>query len=419
MKNVAIFDPRRLLKALCMIVLIFIPISMVVSPAFDFFTVEERGANWTVTMSTFVFLLSSMFLFAAALFSLKSPHEKLFLWCMIAFFIYAFLFTIYSASDLFYPIFGLISVLGSTLVGILFYVSAKDNIISPKAVFYSLAFASVFVMVPLLLIQIDTERYARLTQEVGTSNILYGYENPRALGWISTICLSLLAAHLTTQPKEIKLSPILLLLAIIAATTLFWSGSRGGIVAFTASISVVLFLSRTRNQKGILSIVSCIAAGGAISYFLHLPSSDFGIFSRISQNLGQESVAAISSGRTELWQLTISYILERPFTGYGYLPHKNLAGFTHGSAHNIILDAWLWFGLIVGTMVLLLGLMLWIKACATFLKANDHYVSALFCVVTTLLAYSMVSGPYARTFPLLLFAISSGVILGIRASKTN
>ena len=167
--------------------------------------------------------------------------------------------------------------------------------------------------------------------------------------------------------------------------------------------------------------MSCIVAGAAISYFLYLPSSDFGIFSRISQNLGQESVAAISSGRTELWQLTISYILERPFTGYGYLPHKNLAGFTHGSAHNIILDAWLWFGVIISTLVLLLGLGLglWIKACATFLKAKDHYVSALFCVVTTLFAYSMVSGPYARTFPLLLFAISSGVILGVRASKTT
>lgn len=392
---------------------------MIFSPVFDFLTVEERESSWTVTITAYVFILTLMPLLIIPVSSLKSRHEKLFFRCMAVFFLYAFLFTLYSASDLFYPVFGLMSALGSTLIGILFYISARDNIISPKTVIHFLAFASVLVILPLLLVQIDTERFAELSKKFSATHLLYGYENPRAVGWISTICLSFLAAYLSTQPNANRLQPIFLLLVTVCATSLFWSGSRGGLFAFALSIFIVFSLSQTKSHKGILSVLSCIAAGGAISYFLYLPSKAFGLFGRISQNLEQDSIAAMSSGRTELWQATISYIMERPFTGYGYLPNKSLEGLSHGSAHNIILDSWLWFGLIIGTIVVLSAVVLWAMTFAFFRKANDHYISALFCVVTTLLAYSMISGPYARTFPLLIFAMASGVILGCRSSKTN
>lgn len=422
MNEGTIFEPQRMLrmlKALCLIVLVFIPFNMLFSPVYDFFTVEARGTNWTVTMSAFFFIQVLLVFLAAALMFLKSRQEQLFLLCLIAFFMYAFSFTIYSASDLFYPLYGLVSALGSILVGLIFYVCVRENVMTPKVVVHFLAFASLFMVVPLILVQLDTERFGQLAQAYGGSNILYGYENPRALGWASTVCLSILAAYFSTQPIENRIRPVFLLLAVIAATTLFWSGSRGGIVAFTVSISFVFLFSKTRNYKGALSVFSCIAAGGAISYLLYLPSRAFGIFSRISENLDQESVAAMSNGRTDLWQLTISYILERPFTGYGYLPHKNLEGFTHGSAHNLALDAWLWFGVIIGTVILLLAVLLWGKAFAFFRKANDPHISALFCVVTALLAYCMVSGPYARTFPLMLFAIAAGVVFGSRSVSTK
>jgi len=419
MKNAQTFDPKRMLKALCLLVLAFVPVNMLFSPIYDSLSVEERGAAWTVTWSAFIFILTSMLLFSMALPYLRSRIEKIFISGGVIFFLYAFIFTICMASNLLYPIIGLISVLGSTLTAILFYVAVRENIISHKVVFYFLASASIFVAVPLLIVQIDTERFARLSEEFGAVNILYGYENPRALGWASTICLSLLAGYLSTQPKERKINPIFLLLTIISSTVLFWSGSRGGVIAFALSISFVFSLSQTKNYTGLWSILLCIAAGGVISLLLYLPAGSYVIFARISQNLGQENIASMSSGRTELWHTTYSYILERPLTGYGYLPHKNLVGFNHGSAHNIILDAWLWFGLIIGSLFILLGMMLWLKAFVFFRKINDQYISALFCVVTTLFAYSLVSGPYARTFPLLLFAISCGTILGLRSSKSN
>jgi len=401
------------------VVLAFIPINMLFSPVFDFFIVQNRGINWTVTMSAYAFVLTSMPLLAVSVTYLKSRPEKIFFRCMIGFFLYAFPFSIYMASDLFYPIYGLLSALGSTLVGVLFYVSVRNNTVNPKSVVYSLVFSSIFVMIPLLLVQINTERFAQLSEAVGAASLLYGYENPRAVGWVSTFSLSLLTAYLSTQPRGSSVRPIFLVLVTISAMTLFWSGSRGGLFAFAVSIFIVFSLSKTKNYTGTLLVLLCLAVGGIASLFLHLPSEAFGMFSRISQNLEQGSIFAASSGRIILWQTTISYIIERPFTGYGYLPHKNLVGFSYGSAHNIILDFWLSFGVIVGTITILIGVVFWVMALSFFRKANDQYISALFCSVTTLLVYSMVSGPYARTFPLLLFAIGSGVLLGLRSLKAG
>jgi O-antigen ligase len=391
---------------------------MLFSPVFDFFTSENRGASWTVTMTAYAFILTSMLILIVPVLFLRSRNEKIIFRCILAFFIYAFLFTISSARDLFYPIYGLVSLLGTTLVAVLFYVSARDNIISAKEVFHFFVLAAALVVVPLFLVQINTQRFAELSAEFGANTILYGYENPRPVGWVSTISLSLLAAYVVTQSNE-GVRPFFLVLAVVASMTLFWSGSRGGVIAFLTGILFIFYFTKQKNMKGILPMVLSLVVGGALSYFLYLPGDSYGIFARIGQTLEAQGMTAASTGRTVIWHNVVLYIAERPFTGYGYLPHKSMEGLTHGSAHNIILDLWLGFGLIIGTVVILFGVMLWARAFVFFRKANDQYISALFCVVTTLLLYSMISGPYARTFPLLLFAVPFGVILGLRSSKPS
>ena len=419
MKTVSVLNPQRLTKTLCLLVLAFIPLNMLVTPVFDFFTVTGRGVNWTVTLSAYVLVLATMPFLAVALFSLRSAKEKLFLWCMIGFFLYAFAFTLYMGSDHVYPVFGLLSSLGATLVGVSFYVSVRDNILSANAVFSVLALSSFLLLLPMVLVQVDIERFAGLSDLYGAMTILYGYENPRAVGWVSTICLSLLTAHLTTQPQASRLQPLFLVLVVICTMALFWSGSRGGLFAFTISMFIVLSLSGTKNYRGILAVLCCGAIGGALSVLFYEPNYAYGMFARFSQNLGQDDLGAITTGRIGLWHTAFSYILERPLTGYGYVPHNDLEDFNHRSAHNIILDVWLWFGMIIGTVTIMVGVVFWARAVAFFRRANDPYVAALFSVITTLLVYSMVSGPYVRTFPLLLFAIVSGAFLGLRAAKKH
>jgi O-antigen ligase len=306
----------------------------------------------------------------------------------------------------------------SALVGILFYVSVRDNYITIQAVTIFWTISTAFVVVPVLLVQIDTEQFAKLSEEYSATRILYGYENPRALGWVSAIFLSFLAAHVSTHLNESRTRLLPFVLIIVCSTTLFWSGSRGGLVAFIVSFLIILVFSKIKNLKGILSVIVSVILGGILSNFLFLPSGSFGILPRINFTLEQDNVNAASSGRIELWKTTLAYIYERPLMGYGYLPHKELDGFTHGSAHNIMLDLWLCFGLIVGSVISAILILLWITVFKFFRKSNDPIVAAFVCVITTLLVYSMVSGPYARTFPLILFAIPTGIILGLRATKT-
>lgn len=66
MKTVTTFEPQRLLKALCIFVLAFIPSNMLFSPLYDFMSVENRGASWTVTMSAFFLILASILFLAVA-----------------------------------------------------------------------------------------------------------------------------------------------------------------------------------------------------------------------------------------------------------------------------------------------------------------------------------------------------------------
>ena len=129
MKNSANLDPQRLLKPLCLLVLVFIPFNMFASPIFDFMTVEKRNVSWTVTLSAYTFILTTIPLFTIALLFFKSYYEKIFFRCVIVSFGYAFLYTIYAAIefnfDLIFPIYGLTSLLGSVLVGAFFYISAR------------------------------------------------------------------------------------------------------------------------------------------------------------------------------------------------------------------------------------------------------------------------------------------------------
>lgn len=418
------FDPLRWLRPFCFLVLASIPINMCFSPIFDFLTVENRGHTWTVTHSTFVFTVSSfpVFIFGTYL-VLKSYREKLIFWYVSAFFVYAIIWTVYALNDLAYSLFGLISFLTTTLVAVVFYLAARNELLTSRAVIHLMISASCLAVLPLLLVQIDTIKFAQLSQEFGANNILYGYENPRALGWVSTISLSLVSAHMALQYRSERVSVIFLILAVIASTTLFWSGSRGGLFAFIASFSLLFVFSKTKSYSGLSYVLLCMLAGGLISLLLYSPGGSYGLFSRVNQIVEAASVDAASSGRLTIWQLSIEHILEQPFTGYGYLPQRNLDAFPQGagssSAHNIVLDFWLGFGLIIGTAVLLLLNALWGRAFAFFRKANDPSVSALFFVVTTLLFYSLVSGPYARTFPMLILAVSFGTLLGTRSSTIN
>lgn len=417
-------NPQIWLKSLCILVLVFIPFNALLTPLLDFQKVEERGVNWTVTLSTFVFIKSLLPLLILLIFlSQKSIKARLLFWSTAVFFIYAFLWTLYSLTDPTYPLFGLITLLATTLVGALFYYSIRNNSLTVKTVANTIMLASIFSIIPLLLVQFNPIKFTDLSVAHGANNILYGYENPRALGWAATISLSLFSGKILFKPKVTRIDMVFLMFGLAAATTLFWSGSRGGLFAFLLSSTVLFVFSAQKHYTNLSYVLLCVMGGGLLSLLLHYPGTSYGLITRVSETVTAQDLKAASSGRSVIWDLSVSYILDRPWTGYGYLPQRNLDAFPSGagssSAHNIILDLWLGFGLAVGTAVLLLGCVMWAKAFDFFKSENNHYISILFYVITTLIFYSLVSGPYARTFPTLIFAISIGTLLGARAKAAE
>ena len=419
MEKTDLFNLPRLSRTLCHLVIVALVLAVVLTPVFDFSILENMPTNWTVTRSVYEFLVIAMPLLAIGLNGLSSRREKLVLRTVAAIFLYAAYITLTAATNLPYPIYGFVTFLGATLVGILFYVSAREGLITARATFVSLAIVASFVALPLLLVFWDVPRYVALAEAFGTTSIIYGYENPRAIGWLSSAGLSLAIAYSAARTCGDRLSPAMLVLTVIAATALFWSGSRAGLLALSISTCILLFVARDRNLKGSLIVVACIAIGAAFSTFLFVPSSDFGILARISETTQMGDANGISSGRLKLWQTNLSLISERPFSGYGLLPHKNIEGLAAGSSHNIVLEMWLSMGVIVGSLALLCLIWLWITLCLIARASQDRHILALFCLTTTFAVYCLMSGPYARTLPLLIFAIAAGTVLGAGAQRTR
>ena len=419
MEKTGLFNLPRLLRSLGLLVLATLVAAVIVTPIVDYNLVAGLPENWTVTKSLYVFLAAAMPMLALGLNGLRSGREKLVLRLIALLFLYAAYITLTAASNLAYPIFGFVTFLGATLAGILFYVNVRDGMIPPTTVFRVLALSAAFVAQPLFLLQWDLPRYLALVEQFRTSAVLYGFENPRAIGWLSSIGLSLAIGHTITRPADSRLSPALLILAVIASTTLFWSGSRAGIVALSASTLVILAISRNRSLTGLLAVLICIVIGAALSTLFYLPDSHFGIFSRITQSAQMENANALSSGRIALWKATLAFIAERPFTGYGLLPHKNIEGLAAGSSHNIILELWLGIGVVFGTLAVACLIWLWITLCLIARASQDRHILALFCLTTTFAVYCLMSGPYARTLPLLIFAIAAGTVLGAGAQRTR
>ncbi|WP_207493728.1 O-antigen ligase family protein [Yoonia litorea] len=390
---------------------------MLVTPFVDYAIIEGLDENWTVTKTLYFFLVMAMPLFAIVVNAMRSKTEKRLMRAMFLVFGYTIWLTYTSAQELSYPVFGFVSLLGAVFVAMIFYCCLRDGNLAPTKVFYVLALSSCLVAIPMLQVTANVAKFTALRDAFGTSYILYGYENPRAVGWIATFSLILTSVLLLERRGEERFILLLSFVATIAAATLFWSGSRGGILAFLMSLGVFLVMSRNATRWRLAHVIACVFSGLILSLFMHLPSRSFGFFARVSSSLDAEGVDGLSSSRMTLWKNNLSYIFDQPLTGYGLLPHKYLPGLSGGSAHNIIIELWLWFGILLGSAVLLALIWLWIALLRIALATSNPHIRALFALTTTFAVYCLYSGPYARTLPLLFVGISVGTILGYGARK--
>ena len=104
--------------------------------------------------------------------------------------------------------------------------------------------------------------------------------------------------------------------------------------------------------------------------------------------------------RTEIWNYALQFIFERPLLGWGsgYFPLiiDQETGFWKGHPHNLILDSFFNFGIIVGSILLIFVLTIVIRAFnKIYIKNNSNlYDRAWFTSCLLLLLSQLVDQQY-------------------------
>jgi len=138
--------------------------------------------------------------------------------------------------------------------------------------------------------------------------------NPNTVGILTAVLLPVVLWK--ALDKDSKLAKILLILMLIS---LFLSGSRSGLLGCLFGGGFYLYITRKKHAfaiifLGLISMVSIFIAGDEIinKVFLYLRMVSLGDII----NIGEINV--ISSGRIEKWNVMLSLLKRRPFTGYGF-----------------------------------------------------------------------------------------------------
>ncbi|MXP41624.1 hypothetical protein GRI75_08210 [Altererythrobacter soli] len=229
---------------------------------------------------------------------------------------------------------------------------------------------------------------------------LPAFGNIRWFGYYAAAVIGLCAMRILQRDK------IALLAAAVAFAVAFWTGARGVVAAVVVGFAVcAVLLPRFRSSRLWLLLGLVGLSGLALSFGLaaFLPIDD----------QGPARMARFgSSGRMELWQATVSKVLERPLFGWGEGQFVHRWGsMSVAQPHNIILQLLYVWGIVGASFCAALAL--WLAP--RFLKNRTAEAAPFQCAALILAAYSFVDGAlfYVQSTSLFALCCAAAVAAGM------
>ena len=216
----------------------------------------------------------------------------------------------------------------------------------------------------------------------------WAFEKRKIVYWvIAVISLPIIFTFGTRGPLLICLIFVLggILFKLIWSKAVFTK-----IFVTTVALLLSLLLFYGDNLIKIIEWLSCLV-------------ENLGMSTRIFDLLLEGEIAN-STGRDRLAEKVITAILNRPILGYGIMGDWVITG--HIYVHNIFLEMWCQFGLILGTFILAVVIVLPLYVMFKYLWKKDDFLFMfmLFCMVFVKL---MLSGTYlTETYFFLLLGLS-------------
>lgn len=191
------------------------------------------------------------------------------------------------------------------------------------------------------------------------------------------------------------------LVAGAASLVMFVFGTRGPILCIIVYICALVMNKTLRSRKMNKILLISVVLIGVIVIFSNektlMAISDImsGIFGKLGFSTRifdffSAGQATVSVGRDILTEKVLYYIVENPIVGYGFTGDRYLLGVY---CHNLILELWCHFGVIVGSLLLL---MIMVLVLVTLVKCCNNpkifkFALMLSCMIFVKL---MVSGSY-------------------------
>lgn len=213
------------------------------------------------------------------------------------------------------------------------------------------------------------------------------------------------------------------IIAVISLPIIFIFGTRGPILACVVFLALELFFKVLLNKSLLLKVLF-VGAGIVVLWllffsdvlvqlaqFLSEKFEAYGFSTRIFDYFLDGDIAH-SSGREEIYDSAIKAIFQSPAFGYGVMGDRVVTDAIY--VHNIVLEFWCQFGLVFGTLLLSVVIIIPIKALCLERQNSSvfYFILMLMCMVFTKL---MLSGSYITE--MYLFLLLGICIRHIRLNK--
>lgn len=251
------------------------------------------------------------------------------------------------------------------IVGLIVIPNEKIMILLGKVSCIAIALETaylLFYMVPNGLVSNDdmSRAYQLLPNIMIT--FTYAFNSKKIVAWIASFIGLFYLLSLGTR------GPFLILLAYACLKFI-----RTSVVTIKSKIVVVLCISLIVLLGSIENVYLPILE--KVSNFL----MKIGVSTRIIDFINEGSTISYTSGRNDLYKIAIKNILDKPFLGYGIYGEWQWFSW---SVHNMYLELWIHFGILLGSILLMWVICLVAKS---YFKTQNKYakdiISIFFCFV--------------------------------------
>ena len=185
----------------------------------------------------------------------------------------------------------------------------------------------------------------------------YAFNSKKIVIWIASIIGLLYLLSLGTR------GPFLILLAYVVLKFV-----RTSVVTTRRKVTFVLGVSLVGLLISIPGVYIAILNG------LHVLLTKIGLSTRIIDYMIEGTTISYTSGREDLYEVAFQKIAERPFLGYGVYGEWQ---WFNWNVHNMYLELWIHFGILLGSFLLIWSAWLVGKA---YLKTNNTYAKDIILI---------------------------------------